>query len=140
MHENIKILSPTKKNEIDDYFLFRWKNLRKPLSQPIGSERDNLEDESIHKMVVNDKNEIIAVGRLIITSKNTSQIRYFAVHKNHRRKGIGSFLMRELESIAKNNKCDSVMLNARENALKFYNSFYWHQTEYLNLLIPLRMK
>ena len=48
------IVSPKNKVEFDDYYYFRWKYLRKPLNKKLGTERDEIEDKSIHKMIKNE--------------------------------------------------------------------------------------
>ena len=73
------ISSPKNKNDFDDYYYFRWKYLRKPLNKKLGTERDDIENESIHKMVINKEGSIIAVGRIHKLSETSSQIRYFVV-------------------------------------------------------------
>ena len=116
------VSSPESKFQFDEYYFFRWKYLRKPLNKKLGSEQDDIESTSIHRMILNDKNIILAVGRIHFNSNLESQVRYFAVDKSKRRLGIGSMLMKDLESISKINKRSSIVLEARENAVKFYES------------------
>ena len=118
----LKIVSPQTKIQYENYYFFRWKLLRKPLNKEIGTEKDLLEDSSIHRMVIDNNDNIIAVGRLHHNNSNESQIRYFAVDKNFRRQGIGSYLMEDLEDIAKKSRRKEIILNARENAVNFYKS------------------
>ena len=118
----LKIVSPQTKNQYESYYFFRWKLLRKPLNKEIGTEKDLLEDSSIHRMVIDNDDNIIAVGRLHHNNSNESQIRYFAVDENFRRQGMGSYLMEDLESIAKKARRTEIILNARENAMNFYKS------------------
>ena len=118
----LKIVSPQTKNQYESYYFFRWKILRKPLNKEIGTEKDLLEDSSIHRMVIDNNDNIIAVGRLHHNNSNESQIRYFAVDKDFRRQGMGSYLMEDLEDIAKKSRRKEIILNARENAVNFYKS------------------
>ena len=115
-----KVLSPISDSDYNSYYYFRWFYLRKPLNKKIGSERDSIEDQSIHRMVINKEKKIIAIGRLHDISPLISQVRYFAVDKDYRRKGIGKYLMHDLESIACNRNKKYIVLNARENAIPFY--------------------
>ena len=46
--------------------------------------------------------------------------RYMAVDDYHRGKGIGKQVVEELESYAKLKKVDSIILNARDHAIRFY--------------------
>ena len=128
------ISSPKNKNEFDDYYYFRWKYLRKPLNKRLGTEKDDIEDQSIHKMVINKEGSIIAVGRIHKLSNTSSQIRYFAVDRDYRKQGIGVYLMNHLEKVSLDEKRFYMILNARENAVSFYEKLGYHITEKSNLL------
>ena len=119
---NFKIVSPQTKIQYENYYFFRWELLRKPLNKEIGTEKDMMEENSIHRMITDNNDKVIAVGRLHHNNSNESQIRYFAVDENFRRQGIGSYLMEDLEGIAKKAKRVEIILNARENAVNFYKS------------------
>ena len=96
---NFKIVSPQTKIQYENYYFFRWELLRKPLNKEIGTEKDMMEDNSVHRMITDNNDNVIAVGRLHHNNSNESQIRYFAVDENFRRQGIGSYLMEDLEGI-----------------------------------------
>ena len=115
-----KITSPSNASEFQKYYYFRWEYLRKDLNQKLGSERDDTENISIHRMIKNNNGEIIGIGRLHKISLDIYQVRYFAVHKDYRRIGLGTYLMKDLEKIAVKNKSNYITLNARENAINFY--------------------
>lgn len=129
-----QVSSPENKLQFDEYYFFRWKYLRKPLNKKLGTERDDIESNSIHRMVLNDKNIILAVGRIHFNSSFESQVRYFAVDKSKRRSGIGSLLMKDLESISQINKRSSIVLEARENAINFYKSLGYKVIKRTHLL------
>ncbi len=131
---NYNIISPEKQEEFNQYYYFRWEYLRKPLDKQLGTERDDIEDLSTHRIVLNETKQIIAVGRVHHNSSIESQIRYFAVDKNYRRQGIGSYLMQDLENIALRENRQIMMLNARENALSFYESLGYAISKKTNLL------
>lgn len=128
-----KIVSPLTNLEFKNYYYFRWINLRKPLNQKIGSEKDSLENKSIHKMIIY-QNKIIAVGRLHEKLKFKFQIRYFAVDEKFRRKSVGSLLMGSLEKEARKNGGRFVVLNARENSIDFYKSLNYTVIKKTDLL------
>lgn len=111
--------SPSSEKELEEYFLFRWKLLRKPLGLERGSEKDELENSSYH-IAAFDNETIIAVGRLQIENNSSGRIRYMAVDNNYRKQGIGSRLLEELENIAKNKMVKRCWLHARETAMTFY--------------------
>ena len=129
-----KIVSPLNHSDFDDYYYFRWKYLRKDLNKKLGSERDALEDISIHRMVNDNNGNIIGVGRIHKISRGTYQVRYFAIHKDYRRIGLGTYLMADLEKIAINEKAKFIVLNARENALNFYQKLNYKIIKKTNLL------
>tara|TARA_B110000263_G_C15157848_1_gene440982 strand:+ start:122 stop:559 length:438 start_codon:yes stop_codon:yes gene_type:complete len=128
------IISPKNKDDFDKYYYFRWKYLRKPLGKVLDTEKDEIEELSIHRMVINNQDMILAIGRLHHNSLIESQIRYFSVNKDHRRSGIGSFLMKDLENIAMNNNRKIMVLNSRENAINFYESLGYKIIKKTNLL------
>ena len=128
-----KIVSPSSIIEFKNYYYFRWFYLRKPLNQKQGTEKDNLESQSIHKMIIYE-NKIIAVGRVHEILKFKYQIRYFAVDKKFRRKNIGSLLMESLEKEIRNMGGRFIVLNSRENAIDFYKALNYSIIKKTNLL------
>ena len=115
----IEILQPKNQVDIEKYYDLRWRILREPWKQPRGSEKDPLEEESIHLMACMNK-KIVAVGRLHLNSGVEAQIRYMAVELDFQNRGIGTLLLRELEKIAKNKGAHHVILNGRDVSLQFY--------------------
>tara|TARA_B100000945_G_C20421320_1_gene618167 strand:+ start:455 stop:886 length:432 start_codon:yes stop_codon:yes gene_type:complete len=116
----MKLIEPKTSEEYEKYYYLRWKVLRRPLLQPLKSERDDLENSSIHRMIVNEKNEPIAIGRLQINSDSNAQIRFMAVENKFQGMGLGSRVLYELEILAKKKQCKQIILHARENVLSFY--------------------
>ncbi len=103
----------------DEYYGLRWLVLRKPWGQPKGSEKDEMEKDSIHRAAFIG-NKIVGVARLHFNNIKEAQIRYMAVHPDYRGMGIGSRLLEEMEKIARRKKAEYILLNARENAINFY--------------------
>ena len=119
---NYFIKSPESKKEWQNYFIFRWELLRKPLGMSKESLEDDIEDSSYHLMGINDENDVIASGRVHFNNKKEAQIRYMAVKDSYKRKGIGSEIVIKLEDYATSKGAERMVLNARENALSFYLS------------------
>ena len=117
--EQIELKSPSKNNEINDYFYLRWYILRKEFSSKIESAKDELENQSYHVMALYKK-EVVGVGRLHTNDKLSSQIRYMAVDTNCRKKGIGTKILIKLINKAKSKGKKKVILHSRENAVDFY--------------------
>ena len=115
-----KIISPKTQKEFEEYFYFRWFNLRKDFNQKLGSEKDELENETVHRMIIDKNNIIIGVGRIQILNQNQSQVRYFAIKETFRKIGLGKYLMRDLEKIAIHNNSNYIILNARQSVIDFY--------------------
>ena len=119
---NYFIKPPESKKEWQNYFIFRWELLRKPLGMSKESLEDDIEDSSYHLMGINDENDVIASGRVHFNNKKEAQIRFMAVKDSYKRKGIGSEIVIRLEDYATSKGAERMVLNARENALSFYLS------------------
>ncbi|CSA25581.1 galactoside O-acetyltransferase [Vibrio cholerae] len=87
---------------------------------PIGSERDEYDSMSHHRMIVDSRGYPMAIGRLYITPDCEGQIRYMAVKANRRSKGMGSLILVALESLARQEGAKRLVCNAREDAIPFY--------------------
>ena len=118
---NFNLKSPSSYREWREYFLFRYKILRKPIGLHRSTIRDKIEKISYHVMATNNKGKIIGVGRLHFVNIKESQIRYMAVDKNFRKKGVGNAIVHKLEIHSLNNYRNKIILNARENAVIFYS-------------------
>ena len=129
-----KVVSPLSESEFEKYYYFRWQYLRKNLNQKLGSERDDTENISVHRMIKNNDGEIIGVGRLHKVSSDIYQVRFFAIHEDYRLIGLGKYLMNDLEEIAINKNGHYIMLNARENAIKFYKKLGYKISKKTHLL------
>ena len=119
----INIIEPKSSEEFRKYYNLRYEILRKPWGQPKGSERDEGEETSIHRMLIDESTgKALAVGKLQLNSKDEAQIRYMAVLDNFQGQGLGSQILSSLEDVARSNGNKWIILSARENALKFYKS------------------
>ena len=133
MKMSYKIIEPKSIEELESYFQLRWEVLRKPWGQPKGSEQDKFDSTGINRMVLDEKGHPIGVGMLLINSVQEAQIRYMAVSENCQGMRVGTLLMDCLESIACGHKCSHIILQSRENAMKFYekNGFKVVKKSYL---------
>ena len=117
----MKIIEPNSSAEFEQYYNLRYEVLRKPWLQPKGSEKDDDDKSSIHRMIIDESNgKAVAVGRLQFNTSEEAQIRYMAVSDNYQLKGYGNIIIKTLEDIALNKGIRNIILQARENALKFY--------------------
>ena len=113
------ITEPKTEEEFEQYYNLRWKILRQPWNQPRGSEKDEKENESIHIMVVHN-DQAIGCGRGHFNSPIEAQIRYMAVEEGFQGKGVGTQILKALEQRLIKKGARTIILNARENAVKFY--------------------
>ena len=116
----MKITEPASAEEFEQYYELRWKILRAPWNQVRGSERDDDDKSSTHLMVLDKNSRLIGVGRLHFNSIREAQIRYMAIDVPEQRKGIGTHLLRALETRAIEHGASRITLDARETALGFY--------------------
>ena len=115
-----KIIEPSTVEELEKYYTLRFEILRKPWNQPEDSVKDEWEENSIHVLMMNNKDEAIATGRLQLNSDEEGQIRSMAVRGDLQGKGLGSEIMKYIEQKASDKKLKHIILDARENAVSFY--------------------
>jgi len=118
----MKIIEPDSTDELKKYFDLRYEILRKPWNQPYTSTKDEWEDQSIHVLILDENNDAIACGRLQINSKTEGQIRSMAVRTDLQGKGLGKKIINFIEKRAQELKLKIILLDARINAVKFYES------------------
>ncbi|MDR0806435.1 MAG: fatty acid biosynthesis protein FabY [Enterobacteriaceae bacterium] len=112
---------PLSEQELNNYYQFRWEMLRKPLHQPIGSEKDGYDMMAHHQMVVDTQGNVVAVGRLYINADNEGSIRFLAVAEQERNNGLGTLVASTLESIARQEGVKRIVCSAREETVSFFD-------------------
>jgi len=118
-----QIITPKSQQEFSAYYDFRWALLRAPWQHAKGSEQDELELQSFHRMMIDSQtDDVIAVARLHFVDQFTAQIRYMVVDENQQGKGMGRQILEHLEQLAVSIGAKSITLNARDNAVQFYQS------------------
>jgi len=124
------LVQPQTNEDFLRYYNFRWQMLRQPWKQPEGSEKDQHENEAIHLMALDDDSlTLLGVARLHVVDVQTMQLRFMAVKPTHQRRGIASEMIRYLEHQAINQGKNSIVLNARENSLNFYQAHDYRALE-----------
>ena len=121
-----QVIEPNSNEEFERYYQFRWEQLRSPFNLPKGSEKDEYDQFSEHRMILGRNQQPIAVGRLYQNSSEEAQIRYMAVSDQHRGKGIGSSMITALEDLARCRGIKRMMINARLPAVPFYQKNGYH--------------
>ena len=116
----LPLASPQNGAEWDDYFDLRWRVLRAPWQQPRGSEKDDLEAESQHLMIAGEDSRPLAIGRLHFNTPAEAQVRFMAVDPSAQGRGLGGKILQECERRARAAGAKSIVLNARDDAERFY--------------------
>lgn len=130
----MEIHSPNTQQEWDAYFDLRYRILRQPWKQPLGSEK-NEGDASAEHFAVWIDGVIAAVARMDkMEDEDTVQVRFVAVDSTFQGKGLGKVVMNEVEKSAKKNGKKIIVLHARENALDFYKALNYSIIEKSYLL------
>jgi predicted GNAT family N-acyltransferase len=122
MKTNYKIIEPETAEDLEKYYNLRYEILRKPWDQPRTSTKDEWENISIHVLMLNEKDEAIAAGRLQLNNEAEGQIRSMAVRADLQGKGLGSQIIQYIEQRAKEKKLKYILLDSRINAVKFYEN------------------
>jgi predicted GNAT family N-acyltransferase len=115
----IEIRSPQTENEWQEYYDLRYRVLRKPLNQPIGSEKNEGDKTGIHFALFKSK-KLLAIARLDIQEDNQAQVRFVAVENNQQGKGYGFSIMQAVEKKCLDLKINKIILHARDYAVDFY--------------------
>jgi predicted GNAT family N-acyltransferase len=115
----IEIRTPITPKEWEDYYDLRYKVLRQPLNQPIGSERNDGDLTGRH-FALYDDNILRAIARLDQADENISQVRFVAVNTDVQGKGYGRLIMEAVEDKSKSLGNTKMILHARDYAVDFY--------------------
>ena len=113
------VKQPESPEDFEQYYRLRYRILRAPWGEPEGSEVDAIEDQCFHVMAMHNQT-VAGVGRLQYNSADEAQIRYMAVDKAYEGSGIGRMIVGALEQEAANNAVQTIVLDAREPAVGFY--------------------
>lgn len=124
-----QIIQVVTEDQYRRYYHLRWQLLRAPWKQPEGSETDDIEAQCLHLMAIDDNDECIGVARLQLNSITQAQIRYMAVTTACERKGIGRALIAALEKHAGQAGIKTIVLDARETAVGFYEKLGYRVIE-----------
>ncbi len=117
---SFQIRPPSSELEFQSYYDLRFRILREPWNQPRGSEKDEFEDAAFHLGAWDSNGRLLGVGRLHQATDRIGQIRYMAVEPCFRNRGCGQAILSRLEAQARNQCLLKIILNARKEALGFY--------------------
>lgn len=105
---------------LEQVFLIRKKVFVEEQNVPLNEEIDEFEDDSIHFLVYDDKDNAIAASRLR-EEKDKAKIERVCVLQSHRNLHVGKQLMEFMEKVAVKKGYKIVSLSAQTQALKFYS-------------------
>jgi predicted GNAT family N-acyltransferase len=115
----VNIRQPNTEQEWEDYYNLRFRVLRAPLNQPLGSERNDGDKTGIH-FALYENEQLQAIARLDQTEKLISQVRFVAVENSSQGKGFGRLIMDATEKKSKEMGNIKMILHARDYAVDFY--------------------
>ena len=100
--------------------------LRKPLGMEFYPADIAQEYDSLHLACFSDTNEMIGILILKPISNDILKMRQVAVSPNCQGKGVGTFLAKSAEGIAKRSGYKQFVLHARDTAVSFYKKMNYH--------------
>ena len=116
----LRIATPETAEQIEEYFDLRWRVLRAPWKQPLGSERDAFDPSADHVTAHDSNGRLVGVGRVHLNGDTEAQIRYMATEEDCRGLGVGRAILERLEQLARAHGVERIVLNARDDAVEFY--------------------
>lgn len=117
----LEIKSPITDTDWKAYYALRFSVLREPWNQPLGSEVLPDEDQAIHAITI-ENGEVVGVARMHESASKQGQVRCVATATKAQGKGIGKAMMAYLEEKAIEKGWTEIVLEARENAVPFYQA------------------
>lgn len=117
----IEIRSPKTEAEWAAYYELRYRVLRKPLHQPLGSEKNDGDSTGEH-FALYENGVLQAIARLDSSEPQIAQVRFVAVESSTQGKGFGKRIMEAVEEKAKKDGNEKMILHARDYAVKFYEN------------------
>ena len=130
------IKQPQTKQERDAYYQLRWELLAKPWGQDFTVSQDDREDSSHHLMAIHNT-KLVGIGRLHFNTQSEAQIRYMGVMEEFQNKGIGRALVKALEQHALSQNRTTIVLNAREKAIPFYERLGYSYLEEAHVIFEV---
>ena len=117
-----RVVTPTSDKEMEAYFLFRWQVLKEPFNFPLGAEKDEYETVAEHRMLLDGKGDIAAVGRVHLNVQEEAQVRHIAVSPRHRNKGLGAMIVSALEQVAIAQGAKRAVTNSLDTSVAFFSA------------------
>jgi len=111
------------------------KNSARPLCESYGIEYEKYNSTTVVRIIAENGKQA-SVGRIVIVDDLAVYDR-IVTEENHQRKGLATFLMRELEKIALSNGIHNNFLVATEQGKSLYKTIGWElYSPYTSIVIP----
>lgn len=133
-HKSFLLFEPESTADLKKYHFLRWEILRKPWNQPEDMDWFEKEKGSHHIMVIDENEKAVGVCRFLVRLPGTGQVRSMAVHPDYRGTNIGSELLNYCNQLAIQSGLNQIVLDARVNAIPFYERNGYHIIEKSYLL------
>lgn len=124
----IEIRTPQTVQEWEAYYDLRYRVLRKPLNQALGSEKNEGDVTGIH-FALFESGIIKAIARLDLQENNSAQVRFVAVETETQGKGYGKKIMEAVEAECSKRGIQKIILHARDYAVDFYLKLNYNLVE-----------
>ncbi len=115
----VEVREPSTELEWNNYYELRYRVLRAPLHQPLGSEKNEGDSTGVHFALYEDR-ILKAIARLDQSAEKIAQVRFVAVESTVQGKGYGKIIMTAVENAAKDRGDEQMILHARDYAVDFY--------------------
>ena len=111
--------------------------LRAPLGLVFSEEDLQEESTQLHFGIV-DGPTLIACAVIVPLSASDAKLRQMVVAASHQRRGVGSKLIRNIESELRSRQFQTIQLNARDIAVAFYEKLGYQKRgeEFVEVTIP----
>jgi GNAT superfamily N-acetyltransferase len=129
----MRIVVPQSPRDFELYFNLRFEVLRKPWNQPFHTVKDELEEDSFHAMLLDEQDQAAGVCRMHFNPTGEAQLRFMAIRPDLQGKGLGKQLLDYFEKLALEKGSGRIILQSRENAVRFYerNGYVVKEKSYL---------
>ena len=111
----------------DDSVRLRDEVLRQPLGLSFAPKDLAQEWDKIHFGCFTDGGFLVATLILVALDDETVKMRQVAVDPHYQKKGIGTFLVKESERLARSKGFKKMTLHAREEAVPFYEKLKYRR-------------
>ncbi|NNE90442.1 MAG: GNAT family N-acetyltransferase [Verrucomicrobiales bacterium] len=111
--------------------------LRKPLRLSITPEDLEAESDQRHFVLIENES-VIGCALMFPVSETEAKVRQVAIAESERGRGLGVFLMEELEKTARSDGFESILLHARATAVSFYEKIGYEivSDRFIEVTIP----